>query len=394
MRKLQADFIFPISSPAIKGGILITEDDGKIIEVIDPLIIQYSLNDIEKHNGILCPGFINAHCHLELSHLRGVITEKKGMANFISELLQNRFKTEDDELQQSFIDAEKEMLQNGIVAVGDISNFASTIAIKQKGKLFYHTFVEVLAPDPSIAKLTFTNGKKIAEQFKDLPNGNASVVPHAPYTVSNELLDLINNDESDLPVSIHLHESEAEIEFCKNHTGPFAELFTRLNFNFKHTYPSGFRPIHQVMNHLTGKKNLALVHNTYTTREEIKWANDLHKNLYWCLCPIANLFIENRLPDIKSFIEEGSKIIMGTDSLASNHELSVLEELKTIAQYFREIKLEKILEWATINGAKFLHIENKFGSFEKNKHPGIVLLKNIDSGNLTLTAGSSVVRLL
>ncbi len=400
MLKFQADFIFPISSVPIQNGIVVCEDNGIIIEIIDPSLTPYSLQEVEKFEGILCPGFINSHCHLELSHLRGKISEKKGMANFISELLQHRFKISVEEQQQFFEDAENEMLQNGIVAVGDISNLISTVPIKQKGKMYYHTFVEVLGLDPALAETKLEEGKVLQQLFKNIPNGNASVVPHAPYTVSIEVLKLIDKyaSENNSPVCIHMQESQAEIDFCMNHSGELAELFTRLKFNFppdvSGTHPNGFRPIHQTLNHLSGQKNVALVHNTYTTREEIKWANDLHKNLFWCLCPNANLYIENRLPSIIDFVSENSTIVIGTDSLASNHQLSVLEELKTISNTFPEINLKTLLGWSTLNGAKFLGIEKNYGSLEKGKKPGIVLLNNLDLENLKLNKNTSVKKII
>ena len=396
MKKFQADYIFPISSAPIKNGILICEDDGTILEIINPLNTKNTFEDVEKFEGILCPGFVNAHCHLELSHLRGKISEKKGMANFISELLQKRFKISEDEQQHFFENAEKEMLQNGIVAVGDISNLASTLPIKQKGKLYYHTFVEVLGLDPALAETKLEEGKILQAQFKNVPSGNASIAPHAPYTVSIELLKLINKyaSENNLPVCIHLQESNAEIEFCMNHSGDFAELFTNLKFNFSFSHPNGFKPIQQVLAHLKTKNNIALVHNTYTTREEIKWTNESYENLFWCLCPNANLYIENRLPAIMDFAEENATLIIGTDSLASNHQLSVVEELKTINFGFPQINLNSLLTWSTFNGAKFLGIENLFGSLEKGKKPGIVLLENLDLENLKLNKNASVNRIL
>ena len=394
MRKIQADYIFPISVDPIKNGILICNDDGTIFEIINPLKTLDAFEDVEIIKGILCPGFVNAHCHLELSHLRGKITEKQGMANFISELLQQRFQISEDEQQHFFKDAENEMLQNGIVAVGDISNNLSTLAIKQKGKIYYHTFVEILGLDPALAPTKLKEGKLLQEQFKNSATGNASIVPHAPYTVSPDLLNLINEYETDTLLSIHMQESQAEIDFCMNRTGDIAELFTRLKFDFSHSQPSAFRPIQQVLTHLTSKSNISLVHNTYTKREEIKWANELHKNLFWCLCPNANIYIENRLPEVMNFIKEDSKIIVGTDSLASNHQLSVLEELKTISNAFPEIDLNTLLKWSTINGAEFLGVENKFGSFEKGKRPGVVLVENVDLEKLILKSNSSAKRLL
>ncbi len=396
MLKFQADFIFPISSVPIQNGIVVCEDNGIIIEIIDPSLTPYSLQEVEKFEGILCPGFINSHCHLELSHLRGKISEKKGMANFISELLQHRFKISVEEQQQFFEDAENEMLQNGIVAVGDISNLISTVPIKQKGKMYYHTFVEVLGLDPALSEAKLEEGKVLQQQFNNIPNGNASVVPHAPYTVSIELLKLIEEyaSENNLPVCVHLQESQAEIDFCMNRSGVFAELFTNLKFNFSYAHPTGFRPIRQMLMYLPQKSNVALVHNTYTSIEEINWANELHKNLFWCLCPNANLYIENCLPAIMDFVNTKSTIIIGTDSLASNHQLSVLEELKTISNTFPEINLKTLLGWSTLNGAKFLGIEKNYGSLEKGKKPGIVLLNNLNFENLKLIKNTSVKKII
>ena len=138
-----------------------------------------------------------------------------------------------------------------------------------------------------------------------------------------------------------------------------------------------------------------MVHNTFTTKEDIEWANSQlsvsnSPILFWCTCPNANKFIENKLPNYNYFIEENVRVTIGTDSLASNWSLSILDELKTISKHYPQISLQTLLLWATKNGADFLGF-NQLGTIEKDKKPGLNLLKNID--NLKLSDKTEVLKL-
>ena len=104
--------------------------------------------------------------------------------------------------------------------------------------------------------------------------------------------------------------------------------------------------------------------------------------MFYCLCINANLYIENELPNINLFVENNCNIVLGTDSYASNFSLNIFDEIKTIQKYFPQIPLEKILQWATFNGAKALGVEDKFGSLHLGKKPGIVLVKNDEAVRL------------
>jgi cytosine/adenosine deaminase-related metal-dependent hydrolase len=86
------------------------------------------------------------------------------------------------------------------------------------------------------------------------------------------------------------------------------------------------------------------------------------------------LYIENTLPPVRQFLAEKRNIVLGTDSLSSNYQLSIAEEIRTLRHHFPEIPLEIMLQWATLNGAKALKRDNKLGSFDKGKKPGIVSL--------------------
>ena len=174
MRFLTADIIYSASGDPLENGMVIVNEDGSIEDVLTAA--QYGLHEthsdkIEKFSGFLCPGFINSHCHLELSNLKGLIDEKKGMSSFIRQLLQNRFPFNEEIMQQSFIDAENEMLKNGIVAVGDISNFRHTLNIKKRGRLYYHTYIELTGLKTYDAGNVIEKGKivEILDKRKENP---------------------------------------------------------------------------------------------------------------------------------------------------------------------------------------------------------------------------------
>jgi cytosine/adenosine deaminase-related metal-dependent hydrolase len=138
---------------------------------------------------------------------------------------------------------------------------------------------------------------------------------------------------------------------------------------------------------------LQLVHNTFTSAAEIETANSLYENLFWCLCVNANLYITGNLPNLSYFKNLQDKVTIGTDSLASNHQLSILDELKSIHQYEPSIPIEQLIKWATINGANFLKLSEKFGKIKPGTNPGLVLIEGINENNLLLTAAASCKRI-
>jgi len=139
------------------------------------------------------------------------------------------------------------------------------------------------------------------------------------------------------------------------------------------------------------------VHNTLTTYKDIAAAKSWGKNVYWATCPNANLYIENRLPNYKYFLDAKANLTIGTDSLTSNWQLSVWEEMKTISRYQSYIDFSTMLQWATINGAKALGMEENLGSIEVGKTPGINLVdldtKEKDGLSFMLNPSSTIKRI-
>ena len=388
MRKISADYIFPVSSPPIKNGIVIVQDDGKIIDVTSPpTSLLQERGEIEKYSGVIIPGFVNTHCHLELSYLKDKMPKGKGLDEFVTEVENIRRKFSEEEILNALVKAEDEMIKNGIVAVGDISNSDFSFHQKAKGKLKYHTFIEVLGFHPDRAEKAFQTGKQLQSKVQH----PTSIVPHSPYAASEKLLQLINDEagNSNGILSFHNQESEEENLLFQNKSGKILKRFEKWGIDASFFQPAKTNSLQFILPKLNKAKNILLVHNTYTSREDISWLKSniqhLTSNIFFCLCPNANLYIENRLPDIELFMNEGVKITIGTDSLASNDSLSVLDELKTISKHFPKIPFETLIIWATKNGAEFFGFEKELGTIEKGKKPGLNLITGIDLEKMKLS---------
>lgn len=370
MRYLQADWIYTLSGEPVKNGIVAVKENGEIENVFNSE--NFSENTkVEKLNGAICPGFVNTHCHLELSHMKGKVAEKTTLPGFITSL-QSQRKASSEEIQSAIEKADSEMWQNGIVAVGDICNSADTIAQKNKSKIYYHSFIELFGFNPIAADEIFNRAIALSESFGALSN---SMVPHAPYSVSKELFEKINAHtiKSNKTLTIHNQETPSENELYKSKTGAMAAMLQQFKLDLSAWNNSGLNSLPSVITYFPEANPLLLVHNTFTSENDIDVAISKHKNLFWCLCPNANLYIENTLPDVNLFRRKNLKITLGTDSLASNHQLSIWEEIKTLQKYFPEIGLSELLTWACKNGAEALQL-NQFGTIEKGKSPGLNLI--------------------
>jgi cytosine/adenosine deaminase-related metal-dependent hydrolase len=395
MRFISADIIFPITKPPIKDGVLVIENNGKILDLLDPLSDDITRDmEIEKFSGLICPAFVNAHCHLELSHLKGKFSIGKGLSFFINEMIEKR-KAAEEEIFEAMAKADLEMYENGIAIAGDISNHASSINTKHNSKIYYHTFIELFDIYPERAVPVFNDGLAIQKKFSEA-GLKSSIVPHAPYTVSENLLKLISDHAlifSDL-ISIHNQETLSENEMFESGTGILLEKLRQISPRYIDWQPKNATSLKVILNSIDKNIPLQLVHNTFSDAEDIQTAIKNHENLYWCLCPNANLFIENSLPDIQYLADSNCNITLGTDSYASNTSLSILDELITISRYYPLLELSDLLKWATINGAAFFKVDTQYGSFENGKNPGIILIDNIDTEKLRLRSDSKIVRII
>lgn len=380
-RKLKADFLFD-GFNMHQNAVLICRQDGTIEAIVDENLAG---GDLENYPGLLTPGFINSHCHLELSHLKNRTPEKQGLVPFVLSVINQR---DQDPLfiQEAARIAEQDMLSAGIVAVGDICNTIDTGNIKSAKRLAYYNFIELLGWIPGLAESRYSAAKSLEARFIKMGQDEKymSLNPHAPYSVSSGLWNLMEPDFRDKTITIHNQETTEENEFFISGTGELTHMYAGMKIDNSHFKPPGTRSLPYYLSRLKSAARQVLVHNTYMDESDLKEALDFSKNLFFCFCPNANIFIENRLPAIPLFIKYRDRLLLGTDSLASNRHLSILEEMKTIKKNFPSIPTTEMLLWGTSNGAKALSFDDRLGEFTKGKKPGIVLLENLNEGEISI----------
>jgi cytosine/adenosine deaminase-related metal-dependent hydrolase len=299
--------------------------------------------------------------------ITGVVTQREASSEVIAAAIQQ---------------AEQSMLDNGIVAVGDISNAPDTFAAKAKGRLRYYTFIELFDfLQDNGADKAFDDWQAVYEQLALVPNSSKSMAPHAPYTVSRSLFGRIRafNGEALHTVSIHNQETPPEEELFLRKTGGFIDFYGRFGISLSGFEATGKSSIYYALEHLDPRQRTLFVHNTLTSADDLAAAHAWSDHTFWATCPNANLYIENRLPYYQAFMDAGARVCVGTDSLTSNWQLSVLEELKTIARFQSYVSFETLLLWATLNGAAALGFDDTLGSLEVGKTPGVLLLSGLSA---------------
>ena len=391
MKRLTAQYIFTSSSPPLKRAVITAEDDGTIISIEDTAGDLKEKHSTEFHNGIIIPGFVNCHCHLELSHMKGRTSKGRGLGEFLEQIRSTRDNNKES-IISSVSSADYNMYREGIVLCADVCNTSETFSIKRDSRIMYINLLEVFGLDPEKAGRRMDELIKVAQtaEKSGLP---FSLVPHSAYSMSLTLFRLLRNESLNNKVtSIHFMETAGEKVFLENHTGPLMFFYNRSEL-----IPSRLETAKShadvVLNEITKSGNLILVHNTFADRNIIRAIKE-RENLFWCLCPNSNIYIENEIPPANMLFEEGCEIVIGTDSLASNTDLSILAELKTLQLNFPDIPIGDLLKWATINGARALGKEEQFGSIEPGKKPGLLLLQNVDLQNMKLLPESFVTRLI
>ena len=374
MRIISANSIFNGINFLSQEMALVIDDFGILKDIVKKTEIQSS--EIEHYDGIIAPGFVNAHCHLELSHLFSQIDPKTGLIEFLKQVIAKRNNFNKKEQEDAAIEADFKMWESGIVAVGDISNIDTTFKTKANSKIYYHTFIELIGLNPLHSETIFEKGLSL---LKELENYNliGSLAAHAPFSSSKLLINKIANYNglNNLAFSIHNQESEEETKFFAGRPSGINDLFDYLNIDINWFIPPKTSSLLSYLDEIPNKKSL-LVHNTFCKEEDIIASK--HKFINWCFCPGANLFIENTLPNCDLFLNHNQNWCIGTDSLASNQKLDMCFEASILLSKLPSISIESILKALTYNGAKALGIEDKFGKLIIGKNTGLNLIQHSD----------------
>ena len=368
--------------------VVVTDANGTVQDLVAE---TEAGDDVQELDGILSPGFVNTHCHIELSHMKAVIPQHTGLVEFVRQIILTRESiaagASPEEQFEKLLDlkheamslAVDELLKGGTVAVGDICNTTDSIELKTNSKLYWHNFIEVSGFVDAVAPKRLAAAESIHALFSSrYPHYGNSISPHSPYSVSRTLFSLLNEKTSGEVLSIHNQEALAENELYLDKSGAFLKLYADLGIVIDSFEPTGQSSLRSWLPYFDQQQKIISVHNSFTSEDDLRFlkSNLSNKVLFFCLCINANLYIENTLPPIELLLKNECKIVLGTDSYASNQQLNMLHEIKSIRTHLPQIELATVLQWATLNGAEALGIDDRFGSFDKGKKPGLVLIQN------------------
>ena len=386
MRRVSAKYLYTIEPELfIKDGFVEFEDDGTVIRIgksddIDSEEVYY--------DGAVVPGFVNSHCHIELSHLKGRFMKGSGMAGFIDQINELRDVVGPEEKKVLLKEQMQLLWEQGVSAMADISNCSDSFAAKASSPMYIRTFVEVFGTEPEDCASVLASARELVE-VADSYGIDASVTPHACYTMSPELLSGASAEGLARGyISYHSQESDQEEEMIRTGTGAMADNRRRAGMSMP--VPTGGSSLEYFIDRL-GKvtsfptdANILLVHNVCLSASDSAIAKKVMRNVYWAVCPMSNRFISGTVPPLKMMREQGLKITVGTDSLSSNDRLVMLDEFRCIMDSYPEISLGEMLQWACLNGAEYLSKQDKLGSIVPGKQPGLVFIDNLaPNGQLT-----------
>ena len=386
VKRIAARYLYTLESyePILNGFVEYDDADGTVLRT--GKCGDDTSEDILE--GAIVPGFVNAHCHVELSHLHKKFYKGSGMAGFIDQINALRDWAADEvktALAREWMDR---MWAEGVSAMADISNDDSSFPVKASHKMYTRTFLEVFGSEPQMCEGVMADVRALNEKA-DQAGIDAAPTPHSCYTMSPQLLSASAAAGLERGyISYHSQESQQEEELIRNGSGAMYENRVR---NGMSTPPvTGGSSLEYFIGRLAEAgqapydEHILLVHNVCLEQGDIDAAKEVMKNVYWAVCPLSNIFIHNALPPIDLMRANGLDITVGTDSLSSNDDLSMIAEIACLHENFPSVPMGELLTWASLNGARFLSKEDTLGSIVSGKRPGIVLVRGLDKdGNIT-----------
>ena len=343
--------------------------------------------------GALVPGFVNAHCHVELSHLHTKFRKGTGMAGFIDQINELRDWAGRDRKQVLVREWMDKMWNDGVSAMADISNDDSSFDIKKEHPMYTRTFLEVFGSEPEMCEGVMKDVTEL-NAVADEAGIDAAPTPHSCYTMSPQLLSA--SAAAGLAkgyISYHSQESQEEEDLLRSGSGAMYENRKRSGMS---TPPvTGESSLRYFIDRLAAAvpapydQHILLVHNVCLSQDDIDAARKVMKNVYWAICPLSNIFIHNALPPIDLMRKNGLDIALGTDSLSSNDDLDMVKEMYCLHENFADVPMNEILTWASLNGARFLAKDDMLGSLAEGKRPGIVRINDIDADGYVTAASRS-----
>jgi len=363
---LKAKYLIPYPEHCIENGAVAIK--GTKIHHVGTFDEIKTLTDIDKiidlGNAVILPGLINIHTHLDLTNLHNRIKPTTNFTHWVFQIVGARIRWKEEDYISSIEKGIELCVESGTTTVADIANTEYSFSVLKKSPLRKVVYKEVidLHPDHANDVLKKTQSELSTIMPDDLLSIGLS--PHAPYSVSRELYQAIAQFavETGTPVCTHTAETRDEIEFLTKGAGSFPAFLRQLRAMPDNWQPPGLSSIQYLNKTGILRNHPLLIHCNYVTDEEISLIKSSGSSV--AFCPRSHHFFGHTNHPVQKLLDAGINVGLGTDSLASNDTLSILDEMKYLSLN-NSIPPNILITMATINGAKALGLESKTGQIKE-----------------------------
>ncbi|HVL65898.1 MAG TPA: amidohydrolase family protein [Vicinamibacterales bacterium] len=382
----RARWVLPVARPPIEHGWVLVED-ARVAAVGSDADGVPEAAAAETVDGVILPGLVNAHTHLELSWMRDQVPPAPAMPQWVERLMALR-RTVGHEPEEPIREAVLEVRASGTALVGDITNTFAAYEPLADSELSAAIFRELLGFAVDDPEVPIRAAQEQMQALTPMAWLRPSIVPHAPYSVSPALLRAIGEAAGDAPLSIHLAESAEEVEFLERGEGAWRDLLTRLGVWSESWRAPGVRPVDYIASLGLLTPRLIAVHCVQLTDEELRRLAAAGATVV--TCPRSNRWTGAGLPPVGRFYASGVRVAIGTDSLASVEDLNLFAELALIRELAPDVPACALIESATRHGADALGFGGELGTIERGKRAELIavtLPAHVDDVEEYLVAG-------
>lgn len=377
MRAIAASWLIsgdPAEAP-VPGAALVLDEQERIVACGDERALRGRFPGArwESQRAVLMPGLVNAHTHLELSGLRGQVAGGAGFGPWVERLMSARDRLSEPHASDAIEDAISELLAAGTVAIGEVSNSLAAVPALAEVPLHGCVFHEIYGLRSEVAGVMLGMAKQRRAEFAHWPQRFAyALAPHTPFSLHPDVLRTLVQDarRAGQRTSLHLCEHAAERSYLQDGSGPIAAFLAARGADAADWAPPELDPVRYVAGLGLLFPGLLCVHLTDARPDELALVAQAGAQVV--LCPRSNLHIELRLPPLLQILAAGLRPALGTDSLASNASLDVLEEARALHARFPSVAPRVLLAMATSFGAEALGLQARLGRLAEGMRPGVV----------------------
>lgn len=364
---ITARWVFPVVCPPLEKGV-ITISDGRVIAAAKN---GRAIPDLDLGNVAIVPGFVNSHTHLDLTGARGTTPPSPDFAAWLRTVIAYRKSRSLDHLECDIRAGIAACVRHGTTLIGDIAADGSSLAELATAPLRAVVFRELIGLSDERGRQALTDAANWLSCHRDSVQCHRGLSPHAPYSASASVVSAAAR--LGVPIATHVAETAAELELLRSHRGPFLEFLQALGAWDDRGIA---RSVEEAIEAMNAAPTSLIVHANFLAPE-----STIAPNASIVYCPRTHAAFGHPPHPFREFLARGVRVALGTDSLASNPDLSLLAEARFVASRHPDLDRATLLRMATLSGAEALGWDHEAGSLEPGKSAdfAVVSLPNRDA---------------